>query len=120
MTVHRALAPQGLDILRLKALPESATAHVRTDSVVNLGRRGAALDQRLEENLRDVDDGEYCLLAVDVMNQYGKPFEIKIERSEDGECGRAELLPYTADLLADPLQRTTSSRFASVLNLARP
>lgn len=83
MTVHRALVAHSLDILRLKALPEEATVHGRTASVAHLGRRGAALDQRLEESLKDVDDGEHCLVAVDVMNAYGKPFEVKIERCED-------------------------------------
>lgn len=85
MTVHRALVAHSLDILRLKALPEAATAHGRSASVANLGRRGAALDQNLEESLKDVDDGEHCLVAVDVMNAYGKPFEVKVERSDEGE-----------------------------------
>lgn len=87
MTVHRALVAHSLDILRLKALPEAATAHGRTASVAHLGRRGAALDQRLEESLKDVDDGEHCLVSVDVMNAYGKPFEVKVERCEDGKLG---------------------------------
>ncbi|KAK4057137.1 hypothetical protein OIO90_001632 [Microbotryomycetes sp. JL221] len=83
MTVHRALVAHTLDIQRLKALPESATSHGRSASVVQLGRKGAALDQRLEDNFKDVDDGEHCLVAVDVMNTFGKPFEIQVERKED-------------------------------------
>ncbi|SCZ89502.1 BZ3500_MvSof-1268-A1-R1_Chr9g10432 [Microbotryum saponariae] len=84
MTVHRALLAHTLDILRLQALPEHvAFAHGRSASVAHLGRRGAALDQRLEQSLRDVDDGEHCLVSIDVMNAYGKPFEVKIERCED-------------------------------------
>ncbi|KAM0789161.1 hypothetical protein ACM66B_000010 [Microbotryomycetes sp. NB124-2] len=83
MTVHRALVAHTLDVQRLKALPESATTHGRSASVVQLGRKGAALDQRLEDNFKDVDDGEHCLVAIDVMNTFGKPFEIKVERNED-------------------------------------
>ncbi|SCV69753.1 BQ2448_1147 [Microbotryum intermedium] len=84
MTVHRALLAHTLDILRLQALPEHvAFAHGRSASVAHLGRRGAALNQRLEQSLRDVDDGEHCLVSIDVMNAYGKPFEVKIERCEE-------------------------------------
>lgn len=53
--------------------------------MVNLGKRDAALDKRLEDSLRDVDDGQHCLVAVDVMNVYGKPFEVKLERREERE-----------------------------------
>lgn len=90
MTVHRALAAQALDIRRLGALPESVAAHVRSDSVVNLGRRGAALNQQLEDDIREVEEGEYCLVAVDVMNQYGKPFEVRLAGPQ-GKMGRSLL-----------------------------
>ncbi|KAK4051457.1 hypothetical protein OIV83_002941 [Microbotryomycetes sp. JL201] len=88
MTVHRALVAHTLDIQRLKALPESATTRGRSASVVQLGRKGAALDQRLEDNFKDVDDGEHCLVAIDVMNTFGKPFEVKVQRKEDGRSSR--------------------------------
>lgn len=84
MTVHRAVVARGLELSRLKALPEGSASHSRSASVVSLGQRGAALDKRLEDSLRDVDDGQHCLVAVDVMNVYGKPFEVKLERHEDG------------------------------------
>ncbi|BGP16900.1 hypothetical protein JCM10213v2_004908 [Rhodosporidiobolus nylandii] len=83
MTVHRAVVANSVDLSRLRALPESPATHSRSASVVSLGNRGAALDKRLEDSLRDVADGEHCLLAVDVMNMYGKPFEVKLERHED-------------------------------------
>ncbi|GAA6003089.1 hypothetical protein JCM10207_001980 [Rhodosporidiobolus poonsookiae] len=83
MTVHRAVVAHTLDISRLKPLPDGGATHGRSASVVSLGNRGAALDKRLEDSLRDVDDGEYCLVAVDVANVYGKPFEVKLERHED-------------------------------------
>ncbi|BGO92090.1 hypothetical protein NBRC10512_000821 [Rhodotorula toruloides] len=83
MTVHRAVVARGLELSRLKALPEGSASHSRSASVVSLGQRGAALDKRLEDSLRDVDDGQHCLVAVDVMNVYGKPFEVKLERHED-------------------------------------
>ncbi|GAA5876487.1 hypothetical protein JCM16303_003552 [Sporobolomyces ruberrimus] len=83
ITVHRAVVAQSLDIARLRALPESQSVHSRSASVVNLGKRDAALDKRLEDSLRDVDDGQHCLVAVDVMNVYGKPFEVKLERREE-------------------------------------
>lgn len=86
MTVHRALLAHSLEILRLKALPDAAPAnhHGRTASVVSLGRRGAALDKRLEDDLRDVSDGDHCLVSVDIMNAYGQPFEISLERLGQG------------------------------------
>ncbi|GAA5936717.1 TRAPPII-specific subunit TRS120 [Sporobolomyces koalae] len=83
ITVHRAVVANTLDISRLRALPESLALHSRSASVVNLGKRDAALDKRLEDNLRDVDDGQHCLVAIDVMNVYGKPFEVKLERREE-------------------------------------
>lgn len=83
MTVHRAVVANSLELSRLKALPEGSATHGRSASVVSLGQRGAALDKRLEDSLRETDDGEHCLVAVDVMNVYGKPFEVKLERHED-------------------------------------
>ncbi|GAA5969112.1 hypothetical protein JCM3765_002183 [Sporobolomyces pararoseus] len=83
VTVHRAVVAQNLEISRLRALPESLAAHSRSASVVNLGKRDAALDKRLENSLRDVEDGQHCLVAIDVMNVYGKPFEVKLERREE-------------------------------------
>ncbi|GAA5896374.1 hypothetical protein JCM6882_000998 [Rhodosporidiobolus microsporus] len=82
MTVHRAVIAQALEVSRLKALPEADSTHGRSASIVSLGNRGAALDKRLEDSLRDVEDGEHCLVVVDVMNVYGKPFEAKLERHE--------------------------------------
>ncbi|GAA5989707.1 hypothetical protein JCM5350_007364 [Sporobolomyces pararoseus] len=83
ITVHRAVVAHSLEISRLRALPESLAAHSRSASVVNLGKRDAALDRRLENSLRDVEDGQHCLVAIDVMNVYGKPFEVKLERREE-------------------------------------
>lgn len=82
MTVHRAIVAHTLEVSRLKALPETDGAHGRSASIVSLGNRGAALDKRIEESLRDVEDGEHCLVVVDVANVYGKPFEVKLERHE--------------------------------------
>ncbi|GAA5898275.1 TRAPPII-specific subunit TRS120 [Sporobolomyces salmoneus] len=83
ITVHRAVVAHSLDISKLRALPESLASHNRSASVVNLGKRDAALDKRLEDSLRDVNDGQHCLVAIDVMNVYGKPFEVKLERREE-------------------------------------
>ncbi|GAA5826496.1 hypothetical protein JCM11251_002398 [Rhodosporidiobolus azoricus] len=83
MTVHRAVVAQALEVSRLKALNDGDSTHGRSASIVSLGNRGAALDKRLEDSLRDVEDGEHCLVVVDVMNVYGKPFEAKLERHED-------------------------------------
>ncbi|GAA6044610.1 hypothetical protein JCM8097_006453 [Rhodosporidiobolus ruineniae] len=83
MTVHRAVIAHTVEVSRLKALPETDATHGRSASIVSLGNRGAALDKRLEDSLREVDDGEHCLVVVDVMNVYGKPFEVKLERHED-------------------------------------
>lgn len=93
-SVHHALVVHSLEVLRLRALPEEAarSGHGRTASVVQLGRRGAALDKRLEDRLREVEEGEQVLVVVDVTNEYGKPFEAKFERTQDGQ---SELLKHT-------------------------
>ncbi len=90
-SVHHALVVHDLEVLRLRALPEEAaqSGHGRTASVVQLGRRGAALDKRLEDRLREVQEGEECLVVVEVTNEYGKPFEAKFERTQDGKPGLA-------------------------------
>ncbi|KPV77636.1 uncharacterized protein RHOBADRAFT_33796 [Rhodotorula graminis WP1] len=93
MTVHRAVVANTLELSRLKALPDESATHGRSASVVSLGQRGAALDKRLEDSLREIDDGEHCLVAVDVMNVYGKPFEVKLERQEEREPDLSSLLP---------------------------
>ncbi|GJN91136.1 hypothetical protein Rhopal_004154-T1 [Rhodotorula paludigena] len=112
MTVHRAVVAQLLDLSRLQALPEGSTSHNRSASVVSLGQRGAALDKRLEDSLRDVDDGEHCLLAVDVMNVYGKPFEVKLERHEDRiMLVRLERIALAAEQLAQPIPSLTERQF---------
>ena len=43
------------------------------------------MDLRLEESLRDVKEGEHCLVSVDIMNAYGQPFDVTLERHEDGQ-----------------------------------
>ncbi|BGP40785.1 hypothetical protein JCM10449v2_004750 [Rhodotorula kratochvilovae] len=128
MTVHRAVVAHTLEVSRLKALPEGGTTHGRSASVVSLGQRGAALDKRLEDSLREVDDGEHCLLAVDVMNVYGKPFEVKLERHEEQnefyqvrqriEPGatlrmlvRLDRIALTAEQLAQPIPALTERQF---------
>lgn len=102
MTVHRALVAHSLDILRLKALPESVASHARTASVARLGRRGAALDQQLDASLRVGEEGEHCLVSVDVMNAYGQPFEVAFENAGQGG--------FEEELGVEPLL-TGSSRF---------
>ena len=74
-----------MEILVLKALPESKRTHGRSASMMSLGKRDAAVDMRLEESLRDVKEGEYCLVSVDVMNAYGQPFDVTLARHEDGQ-----------------------------------
>lgn len=84
MTVHRALIAHSMEVLSLKALPESKRSHSRSASVMSLGRREAAVDMRLEESLREVSDGGFCLISVDIMNAYGQPFDVTLGRAEDG------------------------------------
>ncbi|GAA5864034.1 hypothetical protein JCM1840_000679 [Sporobolomyces johnsonii] len=136
MTVHRTLVAHTLEISRLKALPEMIATHGRSASVVHLGKRGAALDKRLEDSLRDVDDGEHCLVSVDVMNVYGKPFEVKIERKEEQnefyqvrqriEPGatlrmlvRLDRITLTAEQLARPIPSLSSERQFVVAKVQR-
>lgn len=79
MTVHRPLVPSNLAITLLDALPSTTTSsspHARSASVVQLGKRGAALDHQLEDSLREVEFGEHVLVSVDVMNVYGAPFDV--------------------------------------------
>jgi hypothetical protein len=99
MTVHRAIVAHTLEISRLKALPETDGAHGRSASIVSLGNKGAALDKRIEDSLRDVEEGEHCLVVVDVANVYGKPFEVKLERHESRTCPLSLFFLFSA---ADP------------------
>ncbi|GAA5925915.1 hypothetical protein JCM1841_004039 [Sporobolomyces salmonicolor] len=136
MTVHRTVVAHTLEISRLKTLPELISTHGRSASVVNLGKRGAALDKRLEDSLRDVGDGEHCLVSVDVMNVYGKPFEVKIERKEEQnefyqireriEPGatlrilvRLDRITLTAEQLARPIPSLSSERQFVVAKVQR-
>lgn len=115
ITVHRAVVAHALDISRLRALPESSATHSRSASVVNLGKRDAALDKRLEDSLRDVDDGRHCLVGIDVMNVYGKPFEVKLERREERKSSRSPV--STTGRLKILVQQTTSfTKFDNVSN----
>ncbi|KAM0753107.1 Trs120-domain-containing protein [Meredithblackwellia eburnea MCA 4105] len=82
MTVHRALVAHSLEIQRLLSVSEPTPTHTRSASLASLDRRGAALDQRLYESLRNGADGDFCLISVDVMNAYGLPFEVSLEARE--------------------------------------
>lgn len=98
MTVHRAIVPHSLDILRLGSLPGGQlqrNTHRRTESVDSVGRRAAALDKRLEDSLRTAEGGQHCLVSVDVRNGYGLPFEVAL-----GRCGEG---PSLARFSSQPL-----------------
>lgn len=76
MTVHKALVAHSLDIYHLKALPslvDSDIAIASNVSVLGLG-----------ESLRTTDVGKHCLIAIDVMNSYGQPFEVSLGRTGEG------------------------------------
>ena len=101
MTVHRALVAHSLEVLRLKPVDDAvAPRHSRTASVASLGRRGAALDKRLQDNLRGIGDQEQCLISVDVMNAYGQPFEVSLESCDsEGPSGLSLLQTFQCDTL---------------------
>lgn len=84
MTVHRALVTHSMEILRVDTLPESKRMHGRSASVICLGGRDVVVDTGLEKSLREVKEGGHCLLSVDVMNDYGRPFDVTLQRSDIG------------------------------------
>ncbi|GAA5873361.1 hypothetical protein JCM3774_000758, partial [Rhodotorula dairenensis] len=83
LTVHQTLAAHSLELSLLQSAANPANAHARSASVVSLGQRGAAVDSRLEDNLRDAANGEHCLAQIAVTNVSSKPFEVKLERREE-------------------------------------
>ncbi|KWU44001.1 hypothetical protein RHOSPDRAFT_34430 [Rhodotorula sp. JG-1b] len=83
LTVHQTLVAHSLELSHLRSTARAGSAHARSASVVSLGQRGAAVDSRLEDNLRDVADGEHCLAQIAVTNVSSKPFEVKLERKEE-------------------------------------
>ncbi|GAA5987807.1 hypothetical protein JCM10908_007223 [Rhodotorula pacifica] len=85
LTVHQTLVAHSLELSHLKSLTDTGYAHARSASVVSLGQRGAAVDTRLEDSLRDVADGAHCLAQIAVTNVCGKPFEIKLERHDEDD-----------------------------------
>lgn len=88
LTVHQTLVAHSLELSHLRSTASAGGAHARSASVVSLGQRGAAVDSRLEDNLRDVADGEHCLAQIAVTNVSSKPFEVKLERKEEGKSSR--------------------------------
>lgn len=86
MTVHRPLISHSLDILKLNSVSTLAqSSHVRTNSVVALGKRVGGIDVGLEQSLRAADEARHCMISVDVMNAYGAPFEIALESVDQSE-----------------------------------
>ena len=82
ITVHRALEASTMCIQRLQAplTAEPLALRTRSDSVA----QRAAVDPDLETSLRALHEDRHCLLAMDVHNIYGQPFDVTFERHSDG------------------------------------
>lgn len=85
LTVHETVVAHSLELSLLQSKRSPTSAHARSASVVSLRQHGAAVDSRLEAILRDAADGEHCLAQIAVTNVSSKPFEVKLERREEGE-----------------------------------
>lgn len=92
MTVHKALVAHSLDIYHLKALPALAHSDDTVEDKMSVLGPG--------ESLRTTDVGKYCLIAIDIMNSYGQPFEVSLGRTDEGnilsilECVESSLTEY--------------------------
>lgn len=74
MTVHKALVAHSLDIFHLKTIP----------TVLAANENSAVLDLGVENSLTASEVGKSCLIAIDIMNSYGQPFEISLGRTGEG------------------------------------
>lgn len=91
MTVHRTLEATTMTMQRLQvplAGEPLRSTDVQTDKLV----QRAAIDPAVEASLRAIEEEQHCLLAIDVRNVFGLPFEVAFERTSAG-----------ASLLAMPL-----------------
>lgn len=61
-----------MDILPYPSYPMGTDGNLATNNSNNL-------------NLFVQDNGAWCLFSVDIMNTYGIPFEVSIERVQEGE-----------------------------------
>lgn len=92
MTVHASLLPRDLDLVSLKAFTapreedRRRRGHMRSASVASVGQRVAALDGELVDGLTRDTSGSNCLVAIDVMNVYGQPFEVTCELVAEQRC----------------------------------
>lgn len=80
MTVHRALVPHSLDILRLQTLPDATPERLSS----GICEKGTTVEPKLRQTLLEASDADHCLLTIDIKNTYGSPFEITLEHAEDG------------------------------------
>ncbi|KAJ3920291.1 transport protein Trs120 or TRAPPC9 TRAPP II complex subunit-domain-containing protein [Lentinula edodes] len=67
VTVYRMLESHGMDILPYPSYPMGIDDNLATN----------------KSNLFVQDNGAWCLFSVDIMNTYGIPFEVSIERVEE-------------------------------------
>lgn len=81
VTVYNTLECHGLDILPFASVT-AAQESQNTGSTLAVEREGW---KRTLEGVGD-EDGDWCLVTVDVRNTYGIPFEVTFERDQEGQC----------------------------------
>ncbi|KAJ4474536.1 TRAPP II complex [Lentinula lateritia] len=95
VTVYRMLESHGMDILPYPSYPMGTDGNLATNNSNNL-------------NLFVQDNGAWCLFSVDIMNTYGIPFEVSIERvQEDVPWGETlvNVPPGSTSRLVIPLKK---------------
>lgn len=80
VTVYNTLECHGLDILPFASVT-AAQESQNAGSALAVEREGW---KRTLEGVGD-EDGDWCLVTVDVRNTYGIPFEVTFERDQEGQ-----------------------------------
>ncbi|KAF8522281.1 TRAPP II complex [Hysterangium stoloniferum] len=91
VTVYNTLECHNMDILPFTSESPQISGAENAQAHCHIGKRP------FEDK-----DGEWCLFTVDVRNTYGMPFEVTLERQEDGEwrCIPEELSGLTTRLVS--------------------
>lgn len=109
-TVYHTLEPHSLDITRLPSLPPGSGSLANGQEQLKLPNGGISRtasgnkvsksagmpsmgDALLGAGLRQGMDGKHCLVALNIRNVYGVPFEVTLQR-EAGDDGETALKVY--------------------------
>lgn len=127
-TVYHTLEPHSLDITRLPSLPHGSGSLVNGQEQLKLPNGGISRtasgnkvtkstvmpsigDALLGEGLREGMDGKHCLVALNIRNVYGVPFEVTLQRdaSDDGETTEGVYMIVT-DMLITGIGQLSATR----------